>query len=101
MIEWQVASPVPSTKTGLLRRSFARAAEVTTSAPPPSVTRQQSSRFIGQAIGFEASTSATVIGSRIIARGLSDAHLRVATATSAICSRVVPNSCMWRVAARA
>ena len=43
------------------------------------------------------STSSTVSGSRIMARGLSCAHLRVATASSASCSLVVPYSCMWRV----
>ena len=42
----------------------------------------------------EASTSSTVSGSRMAARGLSAAHFRVATATSASCSLVVPNSCM-------
>ena len=38
---------------------------------------------------------------RIIAFSLSIAHLRVATATSASCSLVVPNSCMWRLATMA
>ena len=42
-----------------------------------------------------------VRGSRIIAFGLSIAHLRVATAISASCSWVVPYWCMWRVQARA
>ena len=63
-------------------------------APPASVTRQQSSRWNGQAISRELSTSSMVIGSRIAAFGFIAAHLRVATATSASCSLVVPNSCM-------
>src|SRR3974377_1346473 len=53
----------------------------------------------GYAIQRDDSTSSIVSGSRIIARGLSCAHLRVATATSARCSLVVPYSCMWRIAA--
>ena len=40
-------SPVPSTWTGGLGKSAARSAEVTISAPPPSVTRQHSSRWNG------------------------------------------------------
>ena len=44
---------------------------------------------------------ADVLASRMIARGFSCAHFRVATATSASCSLVVPNSCMWRAAASA
>ena len=92
------AFPVPSTYTGGFGKSRARSAEVTMQAPPASVTRQQSSRLNGQAIMRERSTSSMVIGSRANAFGLSAAHLRVATATSAICSLLVPNSCMCRVA---
>ena len=95
------ASPVPSTYTGFRRSDRARSAEVTTTAPPASVTRQQSSRWSGHEIMRDASTSSTVSGSRIMARGFSCAHFRVATATSASCSLVVPNSCMCRAAASA
>ena len=38
-------------------------------------------------------------GSRMNDFGFSSAHFRVATAISANCSCVVPNSCMWRIAA--
>ena len=44
-------------------------------------------------------TSSRVNGRCTNARGLRAAHWRDATATSAICSRVVPNSYMWRAAA--
>ena len=46
-------------------------------------------------------TSSRVSGFLANARGLRAAHWREATATSAICSRVVPNSYMWRAAASA
>ena len=48
-----------------------------------------------------ASTSSIVSGFFSQATGFSSAHWRAATATSASCSRVVPNSCMWREAASA
>ena len=47
----------------------------------------------------EASTSSRVSGSRRNASGFARAQARAATATSASCSRVVPNSCMCRAAA--
>ena len=50
----------------------------------------------GQAISREFSTSSTLIGSRIIARGLSVAQRRVATATAANCSSVLPKWCICR-----
>ena len=62
---------------------------------------QQSSRCSGVAIIGEASTSATSIGSRKRASGLFAALARHCTAICASCSGVVPNSCMWRVAASA
>ena len=40
-------SPVPSTYTAGLGNSAARESDVTTSAPPPSVTRQHSSKWKG------------------------------------------------------
>ena len=51
-IIWEIigvsdASPVPITCTGGLGKSAARSAAVTMSAPPPSVTRQHSSRWNG------------------------------------------------------
>ena len=71
---------------------------VTISAPPPSVTTQQSSRCSGSAIMGEASTSATVTTSRSMAWGLCCAWWLAATLIHASCSEVVPNSCMWRAA---
>ncbi len=53
---------------GFLARSRARSADVTTSAPPPSEIMQQSSRWSGDEITREASTSSTVIGSWILGR---------------------------------
>src|SRR6266567_2724237 len=82
IVLWVCASPWPSIHTGALRVCLARAAEATTIAPPPSVTRQQSSRCSGSEIQREFSTSSIVMGSRIIAFSLSVAHLRVATASS-------------------
>jgi hypothetical protein len=49
----------------------------------------------------EASTSAMESGSRMNASGFMPAQARAATATSASWRRVVPNSCMWRDAAKA
>ena len=56
---WVVASPDPSTQTGAFRRDAARSSETSTSAPPPSVTRQQSSTCSGELTRGESSTSAT------------------------------------------
>ncbi len=62
---------------------------MSTTAPPPSVTRQQSAAESGELISVDASTSSTVSGpaSWRNAFGLSSAHSRAATATSARCSR--------------
>src|SRR5687768_17076857 len=98
---WSSASPIPSTRIGWDLRSRARSALVSTTPPPASVTRQQSSRLNGQQIIRELSTSSTVIGSRYIAFGLRPAHLLVATAISASWSFVVPYWAMWRDAASA
>ena len=84
------ASPAPSTRIGFLAASFARAPVVRTTAPPPSVSRQQSSLCRGSLIMGDSSTSSMVSGSRDQALGLSRAHSRAATATSASCSAVVP-----------
>ena len=46
-------------------------------------------------------TSSTVSGFFSQAAGFIKAHCRAATATSANCSRVVPNWCIWREAASA
>ena len=70
-------------------------------APPPSVTRQQSRTVSGSLTMREASTSATVSGCFSKAAGFISAQRRAATATSANCSRVVPNSAMCREAASA
>src|SRR5262249_48372223 len=82
-------------------RSRARSALVSTTPPPASVTRQQSSRLNGQQIIRELSTSWIVMGSRYIAFGFSPAHFRVATAISASCSLVVPYWAMCLDAASA
>jgi hypothetical protein len=79
----------------------ARSVRTTSSAPPPSVTRQQSRTVSGELTMRLASTSSMLSGPRSKAPGCSRAHARAATATSASCSRVVPNSCMWRAAASA
>src|SRR5688572_15171130 len=99
IVAWESASPTPSTYAGLLRSDFARAAEVSTIAPPPSTTRQQSRTVNGYDTMRAFSTSSIVSGSFSHALGFLSAHLRAATATSASCSRVVPNACMWRAAA--
>jgi hypothetical protein len=101
MARCQCDSPAPSRYTGGRGRSLARPAEVTTSDPPPSVTRQQSSTDSGLETIRLASTPSTVSGSRTNALGLSIAHRRAATATSASWVRVVPYWCMWRAAASA
>ena len=101
MFWWLMVSPVPSTNAGGLRSVFARAAEVMTSAPPPSVTRQQSRTVSGELTMREPSTSSMVSGVFSHAAGLSSAHWRAATAICASCSRVVPYWCMWREAASA
>ena len=62
IMAWVWLVPAPSTATGGLRRSRARSALVSTTAPAPSVTRQQSSLCRGLASTGEASTSSTVIG---------------------------------------
>jgi hypothetical protein len=93
------AVAAPSTYTGGLRRALARSALVTMNAPAPSVTRQQSSLCNGDATISDASTSSTVSGSRLLARGFNEAHSRVRTAIVASCSGVVPKVAMWRLAA--
>jgi beta-glucosidase len=57
--------------------------------------------LLSSLIGLAFSTSAMVRGFFSHAAGFSSAHARAATATSAICSRVVPYSCMWRLATMA
>jgi hypothetical protein len=62
IMAWVWLVPAPSTGTGGLRRSRARSARVSTTAPAPSVTRQQSSLCSGLASMGEASTSSTLSG---------------------------------------
>jgi len=78
--------------------SLARSREVTISATPPSLIRQQSSRCSGSTIQRELWWSAMVIGSRITAFGLSEALRRPFTATQPSCSLVVPYSAMCLLA---
>jgi hypothetical protein len=70
----------------------------TTSAPPPSVMTQQSSRCSGLAMIGERTTSSTVTTSRSSACSLCCACCEAATLIQASCSLVVPYSCMWRCA---
>ena len=107
MLAWSIASPDPAIHTGVVFRLFATAAEVISTAPPWSQTRQQSSRLSGHEITRELSTSSTVIGPPngcvslecMIARGLSVAHSRVVTAICAKSACVEPHWYMWRVSA--
>ena len=104
LIRWPVASPAPSTQTGLVRQSRATASVARTTAPPPSEMTQQSSWWRGSAIMVEARTSATVISfgpwrsprssMACTASGLRTAWWRAVTAISASCSLVVPCSYM-------
>src|SRR3972149_6683500 len=71
IVWWVEASPEPRTRTGFLRHPFARSALVTTTAPPASVTRQQSRRWKGEVMQREESTPSMVGGARIIAFGVS------------------------------
>src|SRR5918912_1880652 len=73
----------------------------TMTAPPPSVTTQQSSRCSGSLSIGEASTSSTLTGFGSNACGLYWACSDAATLTQASCSLVVPNSYMCRCAASA
>jgi hypothetical protein len=77
-----------------LARSRARSALVITNAPPPSVTRHESSRCKGEHWIGDASTSSTVSGSWNRARGFIVAHSLVLTAMLANCSDVVPYTAM-------
>src|SRR5205814_1028429 len=67
----------------------------------PEVPAHQPSLCSGSAIMRELTTSSTVMGSRYRAWGFNAACPRTATAISASCSGVVPNSCMCRRAAMA
>ena len=87
---WAMASPTPSTQTGVWRQLRATSGDATTTAPPPSVMTQQSGRCRGEEITRELTMSSTVTGSRNRASGFMEACLRMATATSASCSEVVP-----------
>ena len=78
-----MASPVPRMCTGGRGRSRARSADVTTTAPPASVTTQHIGRVNGYATSGASSTSSTVMGSRRSARGFRAAHSRCATTTCA------------------
>ena len=91
-----MASPTPSTQTGVWQQLRATSGDATTTAPPPSVMTQQSGRCRGEEIMREFTMSATVMGSRNRASGFIEACLRIATATSANCSEVVPYRCMCR-----
>ena len=73
MWRWLCASAAPSTKTGRRRSVRARAADVTTIAAPPSVTRQQSRTPNGSQTRGAAATSSSV---SVVARPRALAPLR-------------------------
>ena len=75
----------------------ARSTDVSTTAPPPSVWRQQSRRWSGELSTGESSTSPTASGPApcMKATGLSSAHARAATATR----RAARTSCRTRACA--
>ncbi len=94
---WSRPEPcaAPTTYAGLCGRSRARSAETTTSACPPSVSWQQSSRCSGSAIQRDSWCSASVIGRPWNhACGLVAACARSITATRPKSSEVAPYSCM-------
>ena len=91
-------SPAPMILTGGRCRLLAISGLTTTSAPPPSLMTQQSSRCSGSAITGELTTSATVTTSGSMALGLCCAWCEAATLIQASCSLVVPYWCMWRMA---
>ena len=78
-----IPSPYPRIHAGFRRASRARSRPTRTTAPPESVTTQQSFRWRGAAIIGEARTSSTVIGSRKRASGLGPAFARHCTAMAA------------------
>src|SRR5205814_3469057 len=88
----------PRILTQVRSRSRATSGLTTISAPPPSVTTQQSSRCNGSHIIGDASTSSTETLLRSSAWGLYWAWCEAATLTQASCSLVVPNSYMCRIA---
>src|SRR6266849_7146769 len=85
-----VAYPAPRTRTAGLRSARAISERVTTTAPPPSVITQQSSRCSGSAIRGDSTTSLTVTTFRSGACGLCCACWDAATLIQANCSLVVP-----------
>src|SRR6201996_2313292 len=93
------ASPCPRILTHCRGREAATSGLTTTTAPPLSVTTQQSIRCSGELIIGESSTSSTVTGVGRKACGLCWACSDAATLTSASWALVVPYWCMCRVAA--
>ncbi len=91
-------SPAPMIFTSGRRKLFAISGRTITSAPPPSLMTQQSSRCNGSAMTGEFTTSATVTSSGSMAFGLCCAWCEAATLIQASCSLVVPCWCMWRMA---
>src|SRR5690606_41113803 len=79
---FHTAVQLPSTYTGFCLSDFARSDRTRTTAPAPSVTKEQSRTVSGSDTMRADSTSSMVSGSRIRASGLSWAHLRAATAIS-------------------
>ena len=93
-------------QTGGFAQLRATSGDAITSAPPPSLTMQHSSRCSGSASVRDSTTSlidTSATGSKsksvmpFTASGLRIACARVATEISANCSLVVPYSYMWRI----
>ena len=93
-----MATPNPATNTGRSVNSCARSAGARSTAAAPSVWGQQSNRWSGEHTGGAASACSIVISSWKCAYGSSAPLWWFFTATDASISRVVPNSCMCRVA---
>ena len=100
-LKWGWCCPMPKIATGFLGKSRARSALVTSTAPPPSDSSEQSSKRNGAQIMREFWWSWSVIGLRMVAFLFKLACLRVEIAISARSSLVVPNSYIWRDAANA
>jgi hypothetical protein len=88
---------IASTRTGDRRSATVSAAD-TTIAVDPSQGTSQSYSEIGVEIIRPARYSSSVSGFVYTASGLRAAQERCVTGIQASCSRVTPNSCMYRIA---
>jgi len=95
------ACPEASTFTGVSVYFLALSMQHRTTAAAPSDIGAQSNMPRGSATGGDLRTASSFISFWYCALGLREPCLWFLTATMPICSRVVPNSCMWRRAMRA